>query len=150
MTEDVALLRRLFRDVPACRVATVRADGGPHVAARWFVWLEDAVWVSTRIGDQTWENATADPRIAVLIDRGRDWNELAGARVQGVAELLPRPARADVRLARQVPADVRVGRLRPIRERRCLAGVRAGRPCQGRILEPRGRTLATAARRPAP
>ena len=89
MTEDVPLLRRLFRDVPACRVATVRADGGPHVAARWFVWLEDAVWVSTQIGDQTWENATADPRIAVLIDRGRDWNELAGARVQGVGELLP-------------------------------------------------------------
>jgi hypothetical protein len=51
--------------------------------------LEDALWVSTRVGDQTWEHAARDPRVCVLIDRGRDWSELTGARVEGVAELLP-------------------------------------------------------------
>jgi general stress protein 26 len=89
MSEDVQLLRRIFRDAPTCRVGTVRADGGPHVAPRWFVWLDDAIWVSTRVGDQTWEHATNDPRVSVLIDRGREWVELAGARVEGVAELMP-------------------------------------------------------------
>lgn len=89
MTEDLDVLRRAFRDVPACRVATVRPDGGPHVATRWFVWLEDAVWAATRIGGVTWENATRDPRISLVIDRGRDWNELAGVRVEGVAEPFP-------------------------------------------------------------
>ena len=49
MTEDVSAMRRLFRDIPMCRVATVRPDGGPHVAPRWFVWLDDAIWVATRV-----------------------------------------------------------------------------------------------------
>jgi len=87
--EDVSEIRRMFRDLPMCRVATVRPDGGPHVAPRWFVWLEDAIWVATRVGDTTWEDALRDPRVSVLIDRGRDWTELTGARVEGVAELMP-------------------------------------------------------------
>jgi hypothetical protein len=89
VTEDVAIIRRMYRDLPACRVATVRPDGGPHVATRWFVWLEDAVWVCTPVGDTTWEDALRDPRVSVVIDRGRDWLELSGARIEGVAELLP-------------------------------------------------------------
>ena len=76
-------------DVPSCRVGTVRPDGGPHVSTRWFVWRDDALYVATRIGDRTWEQATADPRICVVIDRGRDWRELAGVRIEGVAEPLP-------------------------------------------------------------
>lgn len=86
---DQSVVRKRFRDAPACRVATVRPDGGPHVAARWFVWLDDAVWVATRAGDTTWDNAARDHRVSVLIDRGRDWNELSGVRIEGVAELLP-------------------------------------------------------------
>lgn len=89
MTDDAAVLRRAFRDILACRIGTARADGGPHVAVRWFVWLEDAVWVSTRIGDATWEHVSHDPRVSIVIDRGRDWIELAGVRVEGVAEPMP-------------------------------------------------------------
>jgi hypothetical protein len=82
-------LRRTFRDAPACRIATVGPSGAPHVVPRWFVWTEDGLFVSTRRGDATWEHADADPRVSVLIDRGRDWLELAGIRVDGSAELLP-------------------------------------------------------------
>lgn len=89
MTEDLDALRRLFRDQPACRVATVRADGGPHVATRWFVWVPDAVYVATRVGDATWHAAQRDPRVSLVIDRGREWNDLSGVRIEGVAELLP-------------------------------------------------------------
>jgi len=89
MNDDPVLLRRALRDVPTCRVGTVRPDGGPHVAARWFVWLEDGVWVATGIGDATWEDATRDPRLCVLIDRGRSWDELEGIRIVGVAEAMP-------------------------------------------------------------
>jgi len=88
VTEE-PLLRRAFRDVAPCRIATIRSDGGPHVAGRWFVWLEDAIWVGTRIGDSTWSNLERDPRCSVLIEKGRDWSELAGIRAEGVAELFP-------------------------------------------------------------
>jgi hypothetical protein len=89
VNDDLELLRRSFKDLPTCRVGTVRSDGGPHVAARWFVWQEDALYVATRVGDTTWEHAVRDPRVSVLIDRGRDWVELAGVRAEGVAEALP-------------------------------------------------------------
>jgi len=89
VTEDLDALRRTFRDLPTCRVATVRLDGGPYVASRWFVWLEEAVWVATRIGDTTWEHVLREPQVAVLIDHGRDWVDLAGVRIEGVAEAMP-------------------------------------------------------------
>lgn len=89
MNDDIAALRRAFRDVPACRVATVRGDGGPHVSVRWFVWLDDALWVATRTGDATWEHIARDPRVCIEIDRGRDWIEMSGVRVEGVCEPMP-------------------------------------------------------------
>jgi hypothetical protein len=89
MSDDLDALRRAFRDQPACRVGTVRPDGGPYVAVRWFVWLDDEVWVSTRMGDTTWEHIVRDPRISIVIDRGRNWSELAGVRIEGVAEAFP-------------------------------------------------------------
>jgi hypothetical protein len=88
VTPDEAL-RRAFADVPVARVATVGAGGAPHVAVRWFVWPPDAIYVSTRLGGTTWRNAEADPRVGVVIDRGRDWVELAGVHLEGAAELLP-------------------------------------------------------------
>ena len=88
MTEDLDLLRRLFRDHPACRWRRCGRTG-PHVATRWFVWQPDALYVATRVGDTTWEAAEHDPRVSLLIDRGREWNDLSGVRIEGVAELLP-------------------------------------------------------------
>lgn len=89
MSDDLLGVRQVFGDASTCRVASVRVDGGPHVAARWFVWIDDAVWVSTRVGDATWEHAVRDPRLCLLIDRGRTWSELAGVRIDGVAEAFP-------------------------------------------------------------
>jgi Pyridoxamine 5'-phosphate oxidase len=89
MTEDLEPLRRAFRDIPACRVATLLPDGAPHVVPRWFVWVTSGLWVATRVGDDTWDHASRDPRASVVIDRGIEWNELAGVRIQGLAEPLP-------------------------------------------------------------
>jgi hypothetical protein len=89
VTDDVEVIRRMFRDVPTCHLATVRPDGGPHVAPRWFVWMDDAVWVATRVGDTSWDDAMRDGRVSLEIDRGRDWLELSGVRIEGVAEPMP-------------------------------------------------------------
>jgi hypothetical protein len=82
-------VRRTFRDVPACRIATVDADGRPHVASRWFVWTEPGLFVATPRGDATWSNLEADPRLCIVIDQGRGWIELAGVRIDGTGELSP-------------------------------------------------------------
>jgi hypothetical protein len=89
VTDELDGVRRAFRDVPSCAIATVRSDGGPHVASRWFTWDEDGLWVSTRIGDATWGHANHDPRVSIVLERGREWSEIVGVRVEGVAETYP-------------------------------------------------------------
>ena len=86
---DVQAARRMFGGLPVVAVATVDPDGSPHVVPLWFVWLEDALNVSTRREGRTWRNARMDPRVSVSIDLGRSWTEIAGIVVEGPAELLP-------------------------------------------------------------
>jgi len=85
---DVAAVRRMFSSLPTAAVATLNPDGSPHVVPLWFVWPEDAVYISTRRRGRTWANVLADPRVAVTVDLGRAWVELAGVTIRGVAEAL--------------------------------------------------------------
>lgn len=86
---DVRSLRRLFGGLPAVSVATVDEDGSPHVVPLWFVWPEDAVYVATRREGRTWRNAVRDPRLALTVDLGRSWVEIAGIEIRGTARALP-------------------------------------------------------------
>ncbi len=85
---DLVAARRMFGSLPSVAVATLNPDGSPHVVPLWFVWLEDALYVSTRREGRTWSNAVGDPRVAVTIDVGRAWVELAGLVIVGRAEPL--------------------------------------------------------------
>jgi Pyridoxamine 5'-phosphate oxidase len=87
--EELEPLRRAFRDVPVCRIATLGPEGAPHVASRWFVWTEAGFFVVTPRGDTTWENLEGDARLSVVVDRGRAWLELAGVRIDGTGERSP-------------------------------------------------------------
>ena len=86
---DATAARRMFGGLPVLSVATLDPDGAPHVVPLWFVWPEDAIYVSTRREGRTWANASADPRVALSIDLGRAWVEIAGIEVRGRAEPLP-------------------------------------------------------------
>lgn len=81
-------LRRAFRDAPTVSVATLLPDGSPHVVPLWFVWLEEAVYVSCRADSRVHRNLVRDPRVALSVDRGRTWPELDGVLIRGEAELL--------------------------------------------------------------
>lgn len=86
---DATAARRMFGGLPVAGVATLNADGSPHVVPLWFVWPDDAIYVSTRRASRTWVNVTSDPRVALTIDLGRAWVEIAGIEVRGRADLLP-------------------------------------------------------------
>ena len=85
---ELGAARRMFASLPSAAVATTSADGSPHVVPLWFVWPEDAVYVSVRREGRTWANAGADPRVALTVDVGRSWIELAGIEVLGRADRL--------------------------------------------------------------
>ena len=68
-----------------CRVATSGA-AGPHLTALWFVWDGRAVWLTSITRSQRWADLARDPRVAVLVDAGREYGELRGAELRGKAE----------------------------------------------------------------
>jgi nitroimidazol reductase NimA-like FMN-containing flavoprotein (pyridoxamine 5'-phosphate oxidase superfamily) len=80
--------RRLFRDIPIVRVATLLPNGDPHVVPLWFVWLEEGVYVTCRRTSRVWANLARDSRAALEFDRGRAWAEHQGLLLRGRAELL--------------------------------------------------------------
>jgi hypothetical protein len=87
-TAEVVAARRMFGGLPVLHVSTLGGRGEPHVVPLWFVWPEDAVYVSTRQGSRTWRNAERDPRVSMSVDVGRAWTELVGVTISGRAELL--------------------------------------------------------------
>ncbi|MEX2275666.1 MAG: pyridoxamine 5'-phosphate oxidase family protein [Actinomycetota bacterium] len=88
LSADLHKLRTMFKDLTEARLATVDPDGGPHVAPAWFVWREDAIYLSTRRGGRSWLSGELDPRVSVILDRGRDWLNLSGVILEGRAQML--------------------------------------------------------------
>lgn len=68
-----------------CRVATSSLDGA-HLTALWFVWDGTALWLNSVVKSQRWTNVVRDPRGAVLIDTGHEFNELRGVEIRGRLE----------------------------------------------------------------
>lgn len=93
---NVSDARQVFAEMPVIRVASVGPDGAPHVVPLWFVWEPEAVYVSVRGSSRTVAHVRADPRVALVLDAGRTWLELAGVQVQGKAELWE-PSHPDLR-----------------------------------------------------
>jgi hypothetical protein len=69
-----------------CRVATVSADGRPHVTPLWFAWDGSALWLYSIVRSRRWTELRDDPRVAVVVDAGEEYGELCGVEVTGVTE----------------------------------------------------------------
>src|SRR5437868_14690196 len=65
-------------------VATVGADGRPHVSPVWGVWIDDALWFSCSPGSRKARNLAADPRCTATTD-----NALEPVILEGRAALAP-------------------------------------------------------------
>ncbi|CAL9391358.1 pyridoxamine 5'-phosphate oxidase family protein [Streptomyces griseomycini] len=71
-----------------CRVATVSADGAPHVSALWFVWDGTSLWLYSVVRSKRWADLRRDPRAAVAVDTGEEYDELRGAELSGRMEVV--------------------------------------------------------------
>lgn len=85
-----------LRTERTCRVATVGADGSPHVSALWFVWDGSTLWLNSVVNSQRWTNVVRDPRVSVLVDGGHEFMELRGVELIGRAQVVGEvPRRGD-------------------------------------------------------
>ena len=69
-----------------CRVASMGADGSPHVTPLWFVWDGAALWLTSIVRSQRWADLRRDGRVAVVVDAGHDFFELRGVELRGRVE----------------------------------------------------------------
>ncbi|MFG3026013.1 pyridoxamine 5'-phosphate oxidase family protein [Streptomyces sp. NPDC048254] len=71
-----------------CRVATVSASGDPHVSALWFAWDGTSLWLYSVVRSQRWKDLSRDPRVAVVVDSGEEYDQLRGVELRGTAEFV--------------------------------------------------------------
>jgi general stress protein 26 len=68
------------------RLGTASADGEPHVAPLWFVWLDGAMYLNSLKRSRRGRDVEAGSRVAACVDAGFEYAELRGAVLYGVLE----------------------------------------------------------------
>jgi len=84
-----------------CRVATM-SPLGPHVTPLWYVWDGSAIWLTSVVRSQRWTDLRADPRVAIVVDAGEQYDDLRGAELRGSVAIIgevPRTSAIDERVA---------------------------------------------------
>lgn len=74
------------------QVASLHHDGRPHLVPMWYVLDDDRVVFRSYSRSQKILNLRRDPRLAVLVERGRAYAELQGVMIEGRARLVDDPA----------------------------------------------------------
>jgi PPOX class probable F420-dependent enzyme len=90
MSEDE--LWKFIEERKSLQVATIGADGAPHLTTLWFVIVDGEIAFETFTKSQKIVNLKRDPRIAVLVEDGVKYNELRGVAINGRAVLHDDPA----------------------------------------------------------
>ncbi|MHA6794727.1 pyridoxamine 5'-phosphate oxidase family protein [Pseudonocardia bannensis] len=70
-----------------CRVAT-NGTNGPHATPLWYAWDGSALWLTSLSRSQRWTDLARDPRIAVVVDAGEQYDELRGVELRGRVEVV--------------------------------------------------------------
>ena len=70
------------------QVATVGADGFPHVAPMWFIVEDGKVAFRSFTKSQKIVNLKRNPNLTVLVETGDSYDELQGVMIKGTARLI--------------------------------------------------------------
>jgi PPOX class probable F420-dependent enzyme len=72
-------------------MATVGADGTPHLTAMWYAVVDGQIWFETKAKSQKVVNLRRDPRMTVMIEDGLTYDALRGVALEGTAEIIDDP-----------------------------------------------------------
>jgi PPOX class probable F420-dependent enzyme len=89
MTDDEQ--RAFVESRKSLQVATLNADGTPHLTTLWFGIVDDRIVFETFTKSQKIVNLRRDPRIAVLLEDGVEYDQLRGVSINGTAVLYDDP-----------------------------------------------------------
>jgi len=74
-------------------IATLNRDGGIHMVAMWYGFLEGEIAFTSKAKAQKVLNLRRNPTITVMAEEGEAYNELVGVQIQGTAEIVEDPER---------------------------------------------------------
>lgn len=72
-------------------MATLQADGRPHLVAMWYAVLDGEIWFETKAKSQKAVNLRRDPTITVMIEDGQTYDTLRGVSIDGRVEIVDDP-----------------------------------------------------------
>ena len=72
-------------------LATIGADGQPHLVAMWYGIVDGEIWLETKAKSQKAVNLRRDARFTFLIEDGDTYDTLRGVSFEGRAEIVDDP-----------------------------------------------------------
>jgi len=69
-------------------MATVGPTGVPHLIAMWYGVIDGKIYFETKAKSQKSVNLRRDPKIAVMIEAGKTYDQLRGVAIEGTAHLI--------------------------------------------------------------
>jgi PPOX class probable F420-dependent enzyme len=69
-------------------MATLSADGKPHLVAMWYAIVDGDIWFETKSKSQKAVNLRRDPTLTVMIEDGQTYGTLRGVSIDGHAEIV--------------------------------------------------------------
>jgi PPOX class probable F420-dependent enzyme len=69
-------------------MATLSADGRPHLVAMWYAVVDGEIWFETKSKSQKAVNLRRNPTLTVMIEDGQTYNTLRGVSIDGRAEIV--------------------------------------------------------------
>ena len=72
-------------------MATIGADGQPHLVAMWYAVIDGELWFETKAKSQKVVNLKRNPTITCLIEDGLTYDTLRGVAIEGQAEIVEDP-----------------------------------------------------------
>ena len=84
-------MTQFISEQKSLQVATLNKDGTPHLSTLWFGIVDDEIVFETYTKSQKIVNLHRDPRIALLLEDGLEYEKLRGVTINGTAELYSQP-----------------------------------------------------------
>lgn len=72
-------------------LATISADGQPHLVAMWYGVVDGEIWLETKAKSQKAVNLLRDARFTFLLEDGDTYDTLRGVSFEGRAEIIDDP-----------------------------------------------------------
>lgn len=91
ITMDDDEVARFLEQRRSATLATLGADGTPHLVAMWYALVDGEVWFETKAKSQKAVNLARDPRATFLVEAGHTYDTLRGVSIEGTVTISTDP-----------------------------------------------------------